>query len=67
MLTSSTRFVSEIGTGLTGIGTDSGARIQVMAVINEIRTNLWDDILLVMPLVLVVSVLLDVIRFMTLK
>lgn len=39
-LISNTRLVRLIGTGLTGIGMDNGARMQVMAVIIAISTSL---------------------------
>lgn len=55
----------EMGTGLIGIGMEKGARIQVMAVVSAIKTNLWFDILLAAPFVLAVS--RGVIRFMMLK
>ena len=44
---------------------EKGARIQVMAVVSAIKTNLWFDILLAAPFVLAVS--RGVIRFMMLK
>lgn len=54
-LISNTRLVRLIGTGLTGIGMDNGARMQVMAVIIAISTSLRGEGL---PAVSVVLILL---------
>ena len=56
-LISNTRLVRLIGTGLTGIGMDNGARMQVMAVIIAISTSLRGEGLPVVSVVLILLII----------